>query len=125
MVASPRLGGESALSINLAFSLLFGFGQLGLGVLFIRRIAARGMWRDPKWFLLLVIAAWFVMSGLAEIFVSGMEVSRRLSGHPSARSFHLWRGRADTLLAIYSGVLLLALVVFLLRWRLRSHDQTV
>lgn len=110
-------------SINLAFSLLFGLGQLVLGLLFVRRILARGAWRAPKWFLLLVIAAWFAMSGVTELFVSGMEVSRSITGHPAARSFGVWRGRADTILAIYSALLLAALVGFALRWRFSSVDR--
>ncbi|HEX6818280.1 MAG TPA: hypothetical protein VF120_07895 [Ktedonobacterales bacterium] len=111
------------MSINLAFSLLFGCAQLVIGLLFVYRIVARGMWRSPKWFLLLIIAAWFAMSGVIELFVSGMEVSHSATGHPSVRGFAEWRGRADTTLAIYSCVLLVALLTFLLRWRFTSSDD--
>lgn len=105
------------MTINLAFSLLFGLGQLVIGLLFVLRILGRGLWQAPKWFLLLVIAAWFAMSGIVELFVSGMEVAHAVTGRPSARDFTIWRGRADTTLAIYSVVLLAALMGFLLRRR--------
>ena len=111
------------LSINLAFSLLFGCAQLAIGPLFVYRIFIRGIWRSPKWFLLLIIAAWFAMSGVVELFVSGMEVFHSATGHPSARGFATWRGRADTTLAVYSCVLLVALLAFLLRWRFAAKDD--
>ena len=75
------------MSINLALSLLLGAGQLFVGAAFVYRIVAHGQWRLPKWFLLLTIAAWFVASGAAELFVSGMEVTHNIAGKPSLQVF--------------------------------------
>ena len=112
------------MSINLAFSLLFCFAQLAVGLLFVFRILVHGLRRSPKRFLLLILAAWFAMSGVTELFVSGMEVLRSVTGHPTARGFTVWRGRADTTLAIYSCVLLVVLIALPLRWRFAAHDES-
>lgn len=109
--------------MNLAFSLLFGIGQLVIGAAVVARMLSRGGWRVPRSILLLIIAAWFVMSGAVELVVSGMEVSHRVSGRPSAETFSLWRGRADTALAVYSASLLIALLALLLRSRINTPQK--
>ena len=78
----------------------------------------RGLWRRAGLFVLLLIALWFVCSGLAELLVSGMEAARRLWGAPSAATFALWRGRVDAALLSATVVLLLALLVYPLLQRL-------
>lgn len=69
-------------------------------------------------FVLLLIALWFVCSGLAELLVSGMEASHRLWGTPSVATFALWRGRADAALLWATTLLVLALLVYPLLQRL-------
>lgn len=68
--------------------------------------------------MLLLIALWFVCSGLAELLVSGMEASRLLWGTPDASTFALWRGRADAALLWATILLALALVAYPLLQRL-------
>lgn len=68
--------------------------------------------------MLLLIALWFVCSGLAELLVSGMEASRLLRETPDAATFALWRGRADAALLWATILLALALVVYPLLQRL-------
>lgn len=69
-------------------------------------------------FVLLLIALWFVCSGLAELLVSGMEASHRLWGTLSVATFALWRGRADAALLWATILLVLALLVYPLLQRL-------
>lgn len=72
--------------------------------------------------MLLLIALWFVCSGLAELLVSGMEAARRLWGTPDAATFALWRGRADAALLWATILLVLALLTYpLLQRLLRGH----
>lgn len=71
-------------------------------------------------FVLLLIALWFVCSGLAELLVSGMEASRRLWGAPGTATFALWRGRADAALLSATILLALALLAFPILQRLLS-----
>jgi uncharacterized membrane protein HdeD (DUF308 family) len=91
--------------VNLALSLLFGVGQIVVGALFVAHGWNR--WRRASVFLLALVGAWFICSGVIELFVSGMETLQRLSGVPDHAAFSLWRGRADTALAIATGILLL------------------
>lgn len=73
--------------------------------------------------MLLLIAAWFVCSGIAELIVSGMETWRKLSGAPSAASFALWRGRVDLALVAASALLLLCVIAYPLLRRLPAADD--
>ena len=74
-------------------------------------------------YFLLLIAAWFVCSGLAELIVSGMETWRQLWGTPSAVSFALWRGRVDLALVAASALLLLGLIIYPLLRRLPAASD--
>lgn len=98
--------------VSLALSLLFGLAQLGIGGAFVRHMLLRGRWRPARGYFLLLVAAWFVCSGIAELIVSGMETWRRLWGAPSAASFALWRGRVDLALAVASALLVLCLIAY-------------
>ncbi len=69
-------------------------------------------WRRGGVFVALLAGAWFVWSGGAELFVSGMELAQRLGHGPSAATFTVWRGRADTLLLIVSVALALVGVAY-------------
>jgi hypothetical protein len=86
----------------------------------------RGRWRAARSYFLLLIAAWFVCSGVAELIVSGMETWRLLWGAPSAASFALWRGRADAALGVATVLLLLCLIAYPLLRRLpvTSHRES-
>jgi len=102
--------------VNLALSLLFGVGQIVVGALFVAN--ARNRWRRAGVFLLALVGVWFICSGVIELFVSGMETAQRLSGVPDHAAFSLWRGRADTTLAIATGILLLIGVIVALSGKL-------
>lgn len=108
--------------INLALSLLFGVGQIVVGGLFV--VHGRNRWRRAGVFLLMLVGAWFICSGVIELFVSGMESLQRLSGTPDHAAFSLWRGRADTTLVVATGAILLVGIVVAfsgkLSWRRSS-----
>jgi hypothetical protein len=53
----------------------------------------------------MLVGAWFVCSGIIELFVSGMESLQRIVGAPDHVTFTLWRGRADTALAVATGLI--------------------
>ncbi len=76
-------------------------------------------------FVLMLVGAWFVCSGVIELFVSGMETVQRLSGVPDQATFTLWRGRADGALAVATGALLLVGVLVALSGKLswRRNSQ--
>lgn len=107
---------QSVSPINLALSLLFGVGQIVVGALFVTH--GRSRWRRAGVFLLMLVGAWFVCSGVIELFVSGMESVQRLSGVPDHAAFSLWRGRADTALAVATVALLLTGLVVAMSGRL-------
>jgi len=74
-------------------------------------------------FALLLIALWFVASGMTELFVSGMETAHDLRGVPSAASFTLWRGRADAALTVASVILVIMFLVALAVHYLRRLER--
>lgn len=98
--------------------------QLGIGGAVARHLLRRDRWRPARGYFLLLIAAWFVCSGIAELIVSGMETWRRLWSAPSAASFALWRGRVDLALVVASALLLLCLIAYPVLRRLPAagHD---
>lgn len=110
-------------SVSLALSLLFGVAQVGIGGAFVWYLLRRGRWRPVRGYVLLLIAAWFVCSGAAELVVSGMETAHRLWGAPSLATFALWRGRADLALLVASGLLVLCLIAYPLLRRLPAGDD--
>ena len=93
-----------SLPINLVLSLVFGVGQVVVGGWLAWHVAHGGLgrWRHA---LLIAVGLWFVVSGCAELFVSGMESSLRLTGAPTAATIALWRGRADTALFMATAAL--------------------
>lgn len=115
---------ESISPVNLALSLLFGAGQIVVGGLLVRH--GRTRWRRGGVFVMMLAGAWFVCSGIIELFVSGMEALQRISGVPDHATFSLWRGRADTVLAVATGAILLIGIVVMLSGRLswRRNSQT-
>lgn len=86
------------------------------------RLLTGAKWRQTSLFLLLLLALWFVVSGLTELFVSGMEVARDIRGTPSAAAFTLWRGRADAALI---GVSIMLVAAFLIAFATRKLRHLV
>ncbi|MGH2517502.1 MAG: hypothetical protein ACRDHP_17770 [Ktedonobacterales bacterium] len=110
-VKCRTIGGVPTSSpVSLALSLVFGAGQLVVGAGVAYHLLARSEWRRPNRFLLLLIALWFVASGVTELFVSGMETAHGIAGAPSLAEFTLWRGRADTTLVVVSALLVAVLL---------------
>jgi hypothetical protein len=68
--------------------------------------------------VLLLIAYWFICSGIAELFVSGMEFAHQVSGQPPGQAVDMWRGRADAALLLVTLALMAALPVYLMVRRL-------
>jgi len=109
-------------AISLAFSLLFGVGQVLVGGGFAWHGAMHRPWQRPGVFLVTLVGAWFFCSGLIELFVSGMETLQRLTGAPAAATFALWRSHADHVLLVWTIVLaILGLVYLVANWRQMLH----
>ncbi|HEV2457744.1 MAG TPA: hypothetical protein VGS80_05215 [Ktedonobacterales bacterium] len=99
---------------------MFGVGQALSGVVVAGRMLGHGGWRRQRAILLGAVGLWLVCSGIAELFVSGMEVARLLAGHPGAAEMALWRGRADVALLLATVVLGALLLAALLLGRARK-----
>jgi hypothetical protein len=102
----------TASSLSLVLSLVFGIGQLVVGVGVTRWVLAARRWRRPNLFVLLLLALWFACSGAAELFVSGMESLHVLTSWPQVASFTLWRARADAALLAVTVALVVALIAY-------------
>jgi hypothetical protein len=96
--------------VSLVLSLAFGVGQVIVGLGVARWVLLARRWRKASLFVLLLLALWFVCSGIAELFVSGMETLRLITRWPALAAFTLWRGRADAALLAATVVLLAALL---------------
>ncbi|MGE5333991.1 MAG: hypothetical protein ACM3N4_04760 [Nitrososphaerota archaeon] len=107
---------QSFSAVNLGLSLLFAIGQIVVGSWLV--VHGRNRWRHGSVFVMMLAGAWFVCSGIIELFVSGMESLQRLSGVPDLATFSLWRGRADTTLAVATGMILVIGVLVALSGRL-------
>jgi hypothetical protein len=107
-------------AINLALSLLFGVGQIVVGGV----LHGRRQWRRVGVLLLMLVGAWFICSGIIELFVSGMESLQRLSGVPDSVTFSLWRGRADGTLALATVAILLIGIGAMLSGRISWRRNT-
>jgi hypothetical protein len=85
-------------SADLALSLLFAVGQMVAGGVVTWLIGRSGAWRRGKYFLLALLALWFVASGITELIVSGAEVLHATRGYPGVAQFAAVRARADEFL---------------------------
>ena len=103
---------------NLILSLIFGVGQIIVGAWLAAYPLMHRLFRRWRQGLMVFVGLWFVVSGVVELVVSGMETSQRLTGAPSAALFALWRGRADTVLFVASAALACGALVYplALRW---------
>jgi hypothetical protein len=111
---------------NLILSLVFGAGQIvvGGGLAWYGLSPAR--WRQWRPVLAGAAGVWFFISGVCELIVSGMEVSRQLRSGPSAAVFAQARGLADDALFTATGALAVGLVAYLIAralWVRRPHGQ--
>ena len=109
------------MTLSLLLSLLFGMAQVAGGGAVAWWLLARRCAGEPRRFVLLLIAVWFVCSGIAELFVSGMETAHQVSGQPPVRAIALWRGYADAALLLVTLALVAALPVYLVVRRLRAE----
>ena len=73
--------------INLIGSLVFGVGQLVVGAFLLVHGIQAERWRRLGTFITMLVGAWFITSGSAELLVSGMELAQRLGHGPSAPAF--------------------------------------
>jgi len=107
--------------LNLILSLVFGMGQVAVGAWLAWHSLQSE--RRPRWraALLIAVGLWFIVSGVIELFVSGMETSQRLTGVPAAGVFALWRSRADAALFALSAALALGLVAYALIYPLMKR----
>lgn len=121
MIGGTRTSSSSPAS--LALSLIFGAGQVVVGGAVAYRLLVRSEWRRLNIFALLLIALWFVTSGVTELFVSGMETAHNVRGVPGAASFAVWRGRADTVLVVISGSLVILFAIVLAVHQLRKLQR--
>jgi len=96
------------MTINLFLSLVFGVGQIVVGGALVAYGVTGGRWRRWRVALAAFVGAWFLASGVTELFVSGMETAQRLTGAPNPSAFAAWRGHADT--ALYTVTAALALL---------------
>lgn len=99
--------------INFILSLVFGAGQVAVGGWLVWHVAHGnlGRWRTT---LLAAVGLWFVASGCAELFVTGMETSQRLTGAPAEAIIALWRERADMALFVATGALVVGGLIYAL-----------
>lgn len=105
---------------NLLLSLVFGVGQVVVGVAMIIYTSRRARWRRLNFFGLALIGAWLAASGVTELVVSGTELLARLSSNISAITAQQIRSRADTVFLDVTLALLAIGVAYLLlarRWR--------
>jgi hypothetical protein len=107
-----------ATNLSLVISLLFGIGQIAGGGAVVWWLLARRRAGEPRTFMLLLIASWFICSGIAELFVSGMEIAHQVSGQPPVPAVDMWRGRADAALLLVTLALVAALPTYLVVRRL-------
>ena len=82
------------------------------GAAVARVIVLRRGWRKARAFVLLLIAAWFVCSGVAELAVSGGETIRLVWGAPSTAALAALKARADAALLAATLVLLVCLLAY-------------
>jgi hypothetical protein len=109
-----------SLPLNLILSLVFGVGQIAVGGwIAVHTLRQRSSWRQG---VMVCVGLWFVVSGVVELLVSGMEASQRLTGAPAAAVFELWRARGDTALAVATVALACGAIAYplVLRWRVRN-----
>lgn len=104
---------------NLIMSLIFGVGQIIVGSWLVwHELAPRawrrpGHWRDWRAMLAAAAGAWFFVSGVCELIVSGMETNRLHGGGPSLASYTATKAAADGALYSVTAALAVALIVYM------------
>ena len=97
---------------NLIASLVFGVGQIAVGGWLAWVELAPRKWRDWRAVLAGAAGTWFFVSGVCELVVSGMEVSRITGGGPTLQTYNATRTAADVALFAVTLALLFGLVVY-------------
>jgi hypothetical protein len=105
-----------ALPANLVLSLIFGVGQIAVGGWLAWYELAPRKWRSWRAVVVGAVGVWFFVSGVCELIVSGMEVSRITDGGPSLVTFNTTRAAADGALFALTVALALGLAVYLVVW---------
>ena len=103
---------------NLILSLIFGVGQIVVGGGLAWYGLAPARWRQWRAVLAGVAGAWFFVSGVCELIVSGMELSRELGGGPGAATFAQTRALADGALFAATAALAVGLAAYFIAWGL-------
>jgi hypothetical protein len=107
---------------NLVMSLIFGVGQIAVGGWLVWYELAPRAWRKPghwrDWRAMLAGAAgvWFLVSGVCELIVSGMETNRLRGSGPSLATYSVTKAAADGVLFAVTAALAAALVVYIGVW---------
>ncbi|HEU0025550.1 MAG TPA: hypothetical protein VFQ25_00400 [Ktedonobacterales bacterium] len=97
---------------NLILSLVFGVGQIVVGGWLAWYGLAPARWRQWRAVLAGAAGVWFLVSGVCELIVSGMELNRGLGGGPSDAVFTQTRALADGALFAATGALAIGLAVY-------------
>jgi hypothetical protein len=105
---------SGSIAPNLILSLVFGVGQIAVGGGLAWYGLAPARWRQWRPVLAGVAGAWFFVSGVCELIISGMELSRGLGGGPSAAAFAQARALADGALFAATGALAVGLAAYLI-----------
>lgn len=92
---------------NLILSLIFGVGQIMVGIGMAVYTARKGRWRQLRFFGMAVLGAWIACSGITELIVSGSELLARQSSALSAAQATQLRAAADQAFLVASIMLLL------------------
>ena len=104
---------------NLIASLVFGVGQIVVGGGLAWFELAPRKWRDWRAILAGAAGVWFFVSGVCELIVSGMEVSRIAGVGPSVATYQTARGVADGALLAVTVALVAGLAAYGVIWALR------
>lgn len=112
---------SSSIPPNLIASLVFGVGQIGVGGWLAWVELAPRKWRDWRAVLAGAAGVWFFVSGVCELIVSGMEVSRISGGGPSLETYNATRALADGALFVVTAALLVSLAVYFVTRAVRAR----
>ena len=111
----------SFINVSLFMSLVFGVAQCVFGVAVLAHGLRANRWRRTGVFLLMVLGAWALCSGTAELLVSCLDVTARAGGVPGPAQLTAVQHTTDMVLIAVSGALLLPLAGFSLWKRLQAR----
>lgn len=114
---------SGAIPPNLILSLVFGVGQIVVGGGLAWYGLAPRRWRQWRAVLAGAVGLWFFVSGVCELIVSGLEVSQRLGGGPSAVEFAQARGLADDILFTATAALAVGLAAYFIAMAVMRRQE--